>query len=165
MPCFRSFEADLDNKEILLADIDSQNNVCLIDGDHCLHMINNKETKAKTAKLESKHHGVDLKWATKDLIFLLTSSNKMLFYKASSLQITQTIRTHRDHLVAHDITIINKEPSKSFMYILGCSQTKFWVLTLRFDDMSVIVENKFVMSGIDHLKSISLLFVPFESNI
>lgn len=64
--------------------MDEQENICMIDKNHLLHVI--KQSSAKVLKIEVsfKEKSVALKWINPEIILLLTIYSNIAFYHTNS---------------------------------------------------------------------------------
>ena len=95
VPVFRSQDVILEERQLRLVDIDQSENLCFLDSENQLHVLKDRSHKARSVKVDSKYHIVQLKWATPQLIVLLTSLNTLLFYQAFPVELLEVVQSHK----------------------------------------------------------------------
>lgn len=131
--------------------------MCLLDKDHYLHVIKQGSLKAINTKTDLKEKAVDLRWVNPEVILLMTSHNKVTFYRSSNLRVLEVSKGCKEHLFAHQLHVSDLNLSTEVL-LLTCASSQLALLRANIIQASVTFQKHIILNGIEPVKSLSIIF-------
>ena len=101
----------------------------------------------------------EVKWVQHDLLVLLTSHQKLIFYDAVKVQNVSTLRPCKDLLVCHKLQVV-PQPKANLLYLLGCSSSRLSILIVACKEGSLQTQARLTFSLNEPLSQVFFTLPP-----